>query len=107
MKDPWFWIIAEIDPPRIAEIQYAVITVFPGITMNDIKSARRTATVAHARMIAMYLSKMMTLHSLAAIGRYFGNRDHSTVSHSVRKIAALVRTDPIFSAEIEQIKAAI
>jgi chromosomal replication initiator protein len=36
----------------------------------------------------MYLAKMLTLRSLPDIGRKFGDRDHTTVLHAVRKITA-------------------
>ena len=42
----------------------------------------------------MYLSRELTDLTLADIGKLFGGRDHSTVLHACRKVAALVRTDP-------------
>lgn len=91
-------------PCKVKAIQRAVVASFPDITMNDINSARRTRNVVHPRQIAMYLVKEMTLRSLPDIGRRFGGRDHTTVIHAVRKIAALIKTDPILAAQVERIK---
>ncbi len=41
----------------------------------------------------MYLAKVMTPRSLPEIGRRFGNRDHTTVLHAVRKIEEMARAD--------------
>ncbi len=51
----------------------------------------------------MYLSKKLTPCSLPEIGRRFGDRDHTTVLHAVRKIEALVAKDAPLAAEIERI----
>jgi chromosomal replication initiation ATPase DnaA len=89
---------------KVEIIQRAVLTKFTGITLNDLKSARKPANVARARQIAMYLCKELTGKSLPDIGRRFGGRDHTTVLHAVRKIALQVQQDEDLSALIEAIK---
>ena len=89
---------------QIEAIQRAVIQEFPGVTMSDLKSDRRTAKVVHPRQVAMYLAKKVTLRSLPEIGRRFGGRDHTTVLHAVRKIEAKIENDPELAARIERIK---
>jgi chromosomal replication initiator protein len=64
-----------------------------GVTVNDIKSARRTSSVVWPRQVAMYLAKKLTLNSLPKIGAYIGGRDHTTVLHGVRKIEAKLQED--------------
>ncbi|MHA6722452.1 chromosomal replication initiator protein DnaA [Sphingomonas sp. RS2018] len=76
----------------IDEIQKAVSTHFDLKTI-DLLSARRAVAVARPRQIAMYLAKRLTTRSLPEIGRKFGNRDHSTVIHAVRRIEELRGTD--------------
>jgi chromosomal replication initiator protein len=61
---------------------------FYKIKVADMYSKRRPANIALPRQIAMYLSKEMTKKSLPEIGELFGGRDHTTVLHAVRKIAA-------------------
>src|SRR5208282_2515025 len=57
--------------------------------------------------IAMYLAKELTPRSLPDIGRRIGGRDHTTVLHGVRKIAALIKRDPNLAAEVATIRARI
>ncbi len=78
--------------PSIAETIDAVCQRF-NISRNDLLSQRRTRNVLLPRQIAMYLAKNLTLRSLPHIGRHFGGRDHTTVIHSVNKIAALRLVD--------------
>jgi chromosomal replication initiator protein len=49
----------------------------------------------------MYLCKSLTHASLPEIGRSFGGKHHSTVIHSVKKIAELRKNDPDFNSLIE------
>ena len=61
---------------------------FYKIKVADMYSKKRPASIARPRQIAMYLAKDMTQKSLPEIGDLFGGRDHTTVLHAVRKIAA-------------------
>jgi chromosomal replication initiator protein len=72
----------------IDEIQRAVSTHFE-VKQIDLISERRAVAIARPRQIAMYLAKRLTTRSLPEIGRKFGNRDHSTVIHAVRRIEDL------------------
>jgi chromosomal replication initiator protein len=58
------------------------------IKIADMYSKKRPASIARPRQIAMYLAKELTQKSLPEIGELFGGRDHTTVLHAVRKIAA-------------------
>lgn len=89
---------------QVEAIQRAVLQEFPGITMTDLKSDRRTAKIVNARQVAMYLAKTITQRSLPEIGRRFGGRDHTTVLHAVRKIEGLVEKDAGLAQRIERIK---
>jgi hypothetical protein len=91
VKKNWFWIEGVTAPPpiRVGEIQVAVCEAY-GISLVDLTSARRTAKLVLPRQVAMYLAKVMTGRSLPEIGRRFGGRDHTTVLHAIRKIAAKV-----------------
>jgi chromosomal replication initiator protein len=42
----------------------------------------------------------LTRHSLPALGRRFGGRDHTTVLHGIRKIEKLIQTDRQVSADV-------
>ncbi len=58
------------------------------IKVADMYSKKRPASIARPRQIAMYLAKELTQKSLPEIGELFGGRDHTTVLHAVRKVAA-------------------
>lgn len=76
----------------IDDIQKAVSSHFD-VKQLDLVSQRRAVAIARPRQIAMYLAKRLTTRSLPEIGRKFGNRDHSTVIHAVRRIEELRGTD--------------
>ena len=58
------------------------------LKVSDMYSKKRPANIARPRQIAMFLAKELTQKSLPEIGELFGGRDHTTVLHAVRKIAA-------------------
>lgn len=72
----------------------------------DLKSTRRCAPIVRPRQIAMYVAYKVTMHSTPRIGRAF-HRDHTTVLHAIRKIGAMVESDPTIAAEVEEIVAEI
>ncbi|MCS6827453.1 MAG: chromosomal replication initiator protein DnaA [Caldilinea sp.] len=63
------------------------VAAYFGLTSADLTGRRRTADIAHARQVAMYLLRTENSLSLPAIGEHLGGRDHSTVSHGIDKIA--------------------
>ncbi|QIG70462.1 chromosomal replication initiator DnaA-like domain-containing protein [Rhizobium phage RHph_N28_2] len=66
-----------------------VLEKFPGVTWADLKSQRRTRDVVYPRQLCMYeVHRQRKDMSYPKIGRLFGGRDHTTVLHAVRKIAA-------------------
>ena len=92
-----------LDAPSIAEIQEAVAAHF-GLRVLDMKSKRRARAVARPRQVAMWLCKRLTVHSLPTIGAHFGNRDHTTVMHAVRKIDDLRTVDADLAASLETLR---
>ena len=66
---------------------------FYKIKVADMYSKKRPASIARPRQIAMFLAKELTQKSLPEIGELFGGRDHTTVLHAVRKIAAERQTN--------------
>jgi chromosomal replication initiator protein len=71
----------------VENIQKTVADLYK-IKVAEMYSKKRPASIARPRQIAMYLAKDMTQKSLPEIGELFGGRDHTTVLHAVRKIAA-------------------
>ena len=60
---------------------------------ETLTSARRSRQVVYARQVAMYLCRELTDHSLPAIARRFGGRDHTTVLHAHRKVQRQLLVD--------------
>ncbi len=70
----------------IDTIQKAVADKF-GIKQSQLKEKSNTKAVVHPRQVAMYIVKQLTVASLPEIGRAFGGKHHTTVIHSINKIA--------------------
>ncbi|MBI3828431.1 MAG: chromosomal replication initiator protein DnaA, partial [Planctomycetes bacterium] len=71
---------------------------------DEIRSSKRHASLVRTRHIAMYLAKHLTTHSLSEIGRYFGNRDHSTVLHAERKVSNDAKQDENLRLELQALR---
>ena len=74
------------------------------IKPSDIKSKKRTTTVANARRIAIYLAKELTHNSMPNIAQYLGMKDHSSISHSIKKANELIETDENFKLIVSNLK---
>ena len=61
------------------------------LTVDDLYGSSRSAQIATARQIAMYLCRERTSLSLPKIGQLFGNRDHTTVMYACKKISELMK----------------
>ena len=64
-----------------------------GVSESDIISSRKTAKLALARQVAMYIARQTTELSYSAIGEKFG-RDHSTVLYNCNRIEEFLRDKP-------------
>ncbi len=80
-------LITNLDKPPVTaqRIIEATAELF-GFTPDLITGGSRRRPLVEARQIAMYVTRNMTELSYPDIGRAFGNRDHTTVMHAVRKI---------------------
>ena len=88
---------------RIEDIIKIVSRHF-GVSKPDILSQRRHRSVVWPRQIGMYLAKQLTARSLPEIGRRFGNRDHTTVLHAIRKIEGALDGNQRLRDEIDDLK---
>ena len=90
----------------IDEIQRKVSEHY-NIRLSDLVGPRRVRTIARPRQVAMWLAKQLTTRSLPEIGRRFGNRDHTTVMHGVRKIDELRGLDSQIAEDLELLRRAL
>lgn len=103
----WFSIVPDgaATPPTytLREIRGAVCHHFD-ITVMDLISERRTRNLTIPRQISFYLCKTLTLRSLPDIGRFHGDKDHTTVLYGVRKITALCKVNHQWRDIVEEIR---
>ena len=82
----------EFDRPITAPTIISSTAHYFNLTIQDMRGPNRTANIALARQIAMYLCRDLTELSLPKIGAFFG-RDHTTVMHACRKISEMILRD--------------
>ncbi len=98
-------LVQGLEPRRIKiEDILRIISRHYGVSKSDLLSQRRHRSVVWPRQIGMYLAKQMTARSLPEIGRRFGNRDHTTVLHAIRKIDGELNGNPRLRDELEELK---
>jgi chromosomal replication initiator protein len=88
----------------VEQIQKTVVAYF-GLRQIEMHSRRRSRSVARPRQIAMALASELTLHSLPEIGKQFGDRDRTTVTHAIKTIERLCRDDAALKQHVETIRA--
>ena len=91
---------------NIRKIQKAVAEYFQ-ISVDDMKSKKRSANLAFPRQVAMYLCRQLTDESFPKIGTEFGGKDHSTVMHSCDKIEREIKSNKELANIVEKIKSNI
>jgi chromosomal replication initiator protein len=98
-------LVQGIEPRRVKiEDILRIVSRHYGVSKGDLLSQRRHRSVVWPRQIGMYLSKQMTQRSLPEIGRRFGNRDHTTVLHAIRKIENILKDDTRLRDELDDLK---
>ncbi|MCU0961494.1 MAG: DnaA/Hda family protein [Pirellulaceae bacterium] len=73
------------------------------VTTQQLRGPSRRSQIVRARGVAMLLARRLTGESLHTIGKYFGDRDHTTVLHACRKTEALQQTDPVVALALEEL----
>lgn len=90
---------------EIAVVQ-AVVAKHFGVSVDDLRSRRRTRTLQVPRVIAVYLSDQLCGQNRIRIGEAFDGRDHTIVADYCRKIEWMQRNDPVMRALLEELVAA-
>jgi chromosomal replication initiator protein len=73
------------------------------IKPSDIKSKKRTKNVVSARRTAIYLARNLTTNSMPQIAMYFGMKDHTAISHAMKKINEIIDNDENFKVLLEEL----
>lgn len=79
---------------RIVTPEFIITTVAEhfDLTSEEITGSKRSSKVVLPRQIAMFLCREMTNVPLKGIGKYLGNRDHTTIMHGIEKIEKELQT---------------
>jgi chromosomal replication initiator protein len=89
-----------IKPERIIEVVCAEFDV----TKKEIKGKRRTAYIALARQVVMYLLREVLGLPLEKVAREVNRTDHTTVLHACEKIEKKIGDEERFNEKIEKCK---
>lgn len=81
-----------------------IVSEYFQISVEDIRSKKRSSNISFPRQIAMYLCRVLTNESFPKIGTEFGGKDHSTVMHSVEKIENEIKVNKDLANIIEKLK---
>ena len=81
-----------------------IVSQYFKLTPDDLKGKKRSKDIANARMIAMYLCRILTDETYPRIGLDFGGRDHSTVIHAYEKINEDIKNNGELEKIISELK---
>jgi chromosomal replication initiator protein len=88
-------------PPVTIEKVIDEVAKTYNVTAQDIRSSRRSADVSTARQVAIYVAREITQLPLAAIGKEFGGRDHSTMVYALSQVVKNMNKDSRFMSIVE------
>ncbi len=77
------------------------------VSVEEMVGPSRKQEIVYARQIAIYLARELTDHSFPALGRAFGNRDHTTIMHAYRKVQELLAQAPLLRGEVDTLRSSI
>jgi len=81
-----------------------VISKELNVKPSDIKSKKRSKNIVEARRIGIYLARKLTPNSMPSLANYFGMKDHTAVSHNMKKINQLLDENENFRLRVEELK---
>ena len=73
------------------------------IKPSEIKSKGRSKNIVYARRIAIYISRELTQNTMPQLAQYFGMKDHTAISHTIKKINDLIEKDEDFKTKIDEL----
>lgn len=73
------------------------------VKSSEIRSKSRNSGIVYARRIAIYLSRNLTPNSMPQLAHYFGMKDHTAVSHTMKKIQEMIKNDEDFNIKVSEL----
>lgn len=80
------------------------VAVELNVKPSDIRSKKRTKNVVNARRCAIYLARQLTTASMPQIAQYFGMKDHTAISHTMKKINEIIESDENFKTMLAELE---
>jgi chromosomal replication initiator protein len=96
--------LSEPDPQLLEMVADAVSRDFQ-VSVADLRSGARTRNLRIPRDLAMSLARELTPYPLAAIGRFFGCRSHTSVTRSCSRLQQLVLDAPSLRQQLQILRA--
>ena len=96
-------LTTEIRRVTVDRIQHEVANEY-GVTIEGLKSRKRTKNLTVPRQVAMHLCRQLTDLPLVEIGQAFGGRDHTTVIHACDKVEHEIQDDRLIRMRIEALR---
>ena len=73
------------------------------IKPSEIRSKGRSKNIVYARRIAIFICRDLTQSTMPQLAQYFGMKDHTAISHTIKKINSLIETDEDFKTKIDEL----
>lgn len=73
------------------------------IKPSEIRSKGRSKNIVYARRITIYICRELTQNTMPQLAQYFGMKDHTAISHTIKKINTLIEEDEDFRLKIEEL----
>ena len=73
------------------------------IKPSEIRSKGRSKNIVYARRISIYICRELTQNTMPQLAQYFGMKDHTAISHTIKKINSLIIDDEDFKVKIEEL----
>ena len=89
----------EITLKEIVDIVASELNIKP----SEIKSKSRNRQIVNARRMVIYLARNLTPNSMPQLAQFFGMKDHTSVSHAMKKVKELIEKDADFKLKIDEL----
>ncbi|WP_084274948.1 MULTISPECIES: chromosomal replication initiator protein DnaA [Nitratiruptor] len=89
----------EISLKEIVDVVANELNIKP----SEIKSKSRNRQIVNARRIVIYLARNLTPNSMPSLAQFFGMKDHTSVSHAMKKVKELMEKDANFKVQIDEL----
>lgn len=90
---------ANINMDMITELVAKDLNIKP----SEIRSKGRSKNIVYARRISIYICRELTQNTMPQLAQYFGMKDHTAISHTIKKINNLIIDDEDFKVKIEEL----